>query len=621
MSRAYAKPKLIKEIETEIMVFRVRSVTGYCLVFFALLLLAIRFFILQVVHHQEFHGRSEKNRIMLRALPPSRGLIYDRNGVLLAENVPQFRLELVPEEISDLDKTIQKLSQLLHLSAYEIERFHVDRKLRKRFDSIPLKMQLTETEVAQFAVRRHEFPGVDVVPYSTRNYPERELLAHVIGYVGRIDEQDKKRLEQNQYSGTSHIGKTGIERYYENRLLGKVGYERIEKDVQRRPLRVLSRVSPKQGENLYLSIDVHLQRAAVAAFEGQTGSAVAIDPNNGEILAMVSLPSFDPNLFINGIRPETYNALLNGKDRPLFNRAIQGGYEPGSTMKPFFGLAGLELGLRRPTDSVLSTGEFRIPGSTLVWRDWKKGGHGRVDLVEAISQSVNTYFYQLATDMGIDRSSAFVAQFGFGRITGVDLNGEVGGVLPTKDWKRKKLGQDWYPGETVICGIGQGYWVTTPVQLAHAVATLAMRGEQHTPHLLLATQAEMGELRQPINDGRKEKKVLDIKNSAHFDVVEQGMIAVMHSETGTARAQGYNTDFLIAGKSGTAQRYTRREAGEYNADRVAEFLRHRALFIAWAPAKEPKISVAVVIEHGSSGSKAAAPVARRIIDAYLRPSS
>lgn len=612
------KHKLVKEAAAETAIFRTRAWVGFLLAGLALLVLAGRFFFLQVLKHQEFHGRSEANRIMLRALPPSRGLIYDRKGRLLAENVPQFRLEITPEETQGVDATIARLRRWLAVTPFEVERFQAERALRRRFDAIPLKLQLTETEVAVFAVHRHEFPGVEVVPYSTRYYPQRELLAHVIGYVGRIDAQDKKKLEGSRYSGTSHIGKTGIERYYEDQLLGQVGYERIEKDVQRRPLRVLSRVSPQQGNNLYLSIDLDLQRASVAAFEGQTGAAVAIDPNTGEVLAMVSLPSFDPNLFVNGIRPDAYQALLHGYDRPLFNRALQGGYEPGSTLKPFIGLAGLELGVRRPGDTVLSTGTFRLPNSDQVWRDWKKGGHGRVDLGEAIAQSVNTYFYQLAIDLGIDRMSGYLEQFGFGHPTGIDLEGEAIGVLPTRAWKKARLGKDWYPGETVICGIGQGYWVTTPLQLAHGVATLAARGHAHPPHLLRATQQGMRGPQRPVTP-RAAAAVAFLRDPAHWEAVRQGMVAVMHSSTGTARVQGVGAPFLIAGKSGTAQRYTRRSGGEYDPERVAEFLRHRALFVAWAPADAPRIAVAVVVEHGSSGSKAAAPIARRILDAYLTP--
>lgn len=600
--------------------FRVRAAIGFVVIVLCLLVLSTRFFTLQVLRHDEFHGRSEDNRIKQRALPPSRGLIYDRAGRLLAENVPQYKLELVPEQIADVDDTISRLRAVVAISDDEIERFVEERRLRRRFDSIPVKLQMSETDVARFAVHRHQFPGVEVVPYLTRYYPEGALLAHTIGYIGRIDAADRDRLVDSRYAGTSQVGKSGVERYYEDKLLGQVGYERVETDVQGRALEVLSRTPPRQGNNLYLTIDLDLQRAAADAFEGQPGAAVAIDPRNGEVLAMVSLPGFDPNLFVNGISRRDYEAVLAAEHRPLFNRALQGGYEPGSTIKPFLALAGLELGLRRPEDAVFSSGQFSLPGMSPVWRDWKRGGHGRVDLTESMAQSVNTYFYQLAIDLGVDRMGAYLGQFGFGSVTGIDLNGEGVGVLPTRAWKRANLHAEWYPGETVIAGIGQGYWVVTPVQLASALATLSAGGVHHQPHLLLASQ-------NSIDGGRESARVSApeasfVRNPANIEAIRRAMVAVMHSPTGTARAYGAGAPWRIAGKSGTAQRFTRREAGEYDETRVAEHLRHRALFVAFAPAEDPRIAVAVVVEFGSSGTRAAAPIARRILDHWLsRPGS
>ncbi len=609
------RSRRIKESAHEVALFRRRALVGFAIVLACLLVLSGRFVLLQVVRHAEFHGRSEDNRIKPRALPPSRGLIYDRKGRLLAENVPQYRLQIVPEQAGDVDATVAGLRAVLSISDDELERFEEERKLRRPFNSIPLKLQMSEMDVARFAVHRFRFPGVDVVPYLTRYYPEGALLAHLVGYVGRIDTADRDRLEDSRYAGTSHVGKSGIERYYEDLLLGQVGYERVETDVLGRALSTLSRVPPRQGRNLYLSIDLELQRAAAAAFEGQPGAAVAIDPRTGEVLAMVSLPAFDPNLFVNGISRADYAALLAAPYRPLFHRAVQGGYEPGSTMKPFIALAGLELGLRRPSDTVFSTGEFRLPGLPQVWRDWKAGGHGRVDLNEAMAQSVNTYFYQLAFDLGVDRLGGYLSQFGFGAPTGIDLSGEITGVLPSRAWKRANLATEWYPGETVIAGIGQGYWVVSPLQLASAVATLAQGGVRHPPHLLMASQDGI--------DAARETVVLPpatptfVHTPGNLDAVRDSMIAVMHGPTGTARAFGAGAPWLIAGKSGTAQRYTRREGEAYDETRVAEHLRHRALFVAYAPAQAPQIAVAVVVEHGSSGTRAAAPVARRIIDAWL----
>lgn len=605
----------LKEAGPEAALFRRRALVGFLVVLACLLALTGRYVVLQVVRHAEYHGRSEDNRIKPRALPPSRGLIYDRAGRLLAENIPQYRLELVPEQVGDVDAAIAGLRTVLPISDEELERFDAERRLRRRFESIPVKLQMTERDVASFAVQRWRFPGVEVVPYLTRYYPEGALLGHVVGYVGRIDAEDRQRLESSRYVGTSHVGKTGVERAYEDLLLGTVGFERVETDVRGRALATLSRVPPRQGRNLYLTLDLELQRAAAAAFGGQAGSAVAVDPRSGEVLAMVSLPAFDPNLFVNGISRRDYAALLAAPQRPLFNRALQGGYEPGSTMKPFIALAGLELGLRRPEDTMLSSGEFRLPGLPQVWRDWQAGGHGRVDLTEAMAQSVNTYFYRLAVDLGVDRLGGYLAQFGFGAPTGIDLGGEISGVLPSRAWKRAQLAADWYPGETVIAGIGQGYWVVTPIQLASALATLAGGGVRHSPHLLRETQDGIDAARVP--SALPTARPSFVRSQPNLDAVRRSMEAVMHGPTGTARAFGAGAPWRIAGKSGTAQRFTRRAGAEYDEARIAEHLRHRALFVAWAPSEAPTIAVAVVVEAGNSGSRAAAPIARVILDAWL----
>ena len=605
----------LKDAGPETALFRRRAVVGFVIIFTSLAVLIGRFAWLQIARHDEFHLRSEANRVKLRPLPPSRGLIYDRNGRLLAENVPQYRLELVPEQAGDVDATLERLKSVVALGEEDLARFKELRRLKRRFENIPVRFLLSEAEVARFAVHRHRFPGVEVVPYLTRSYPMANLLAHVVGYVARIDEGDRERLGEARYAGTSHIGKNGIERYYEDMLLGQVGYEQVETDAQGRVLTVLNRVPPHQGKHVYLTLDAELQRAAVAAFEGKPGSAVAIDPRTGDVLAMVSLPSFDPNLFVNGISRRDYAALLAGQARPLFNRALQGGYEPGSTIKPFMGLAGLELGLRTPNDTVFSTGVFRLDGADHAWHDWKKGGHGRIDLHEAIAQSVNTYFYQLAVDIGVDRMETYLGQFGFAAPTGIDLNGEGKGVMPSRRWKQATTGKPWYPGETVIAGIGQGYWVVTPLQLASALATLAAGGERRAPHLLHATQEGINA--PLVRAATTAATPSFVRNPGHTTAVREGMVAVLHGPTGTARASGTGSPYLIAGKSGTAQRYRRSDDSDYDENKVAEHLRHQALFVAFAPAEAPRIAVAVVVEHGSSGSKAAAPVARRIIDAYL----
>jgi penicillin-binding protein 2 len=604
-----------RESITESDRFRARALLGLLAVCLGLGILGARFVYLQVYSYEELHTRSERNRVKPRPIVPARGLIYDRNGILLADNVPAYRLELVPEQVKDLAGTVAGLTEVLGLSEDELERFAAARQGKRRFQPVPIRLRLSEAEVARFAVERHRFPGVDVVPYLTRQYPLGELMAHVVGYVGRIDASDVERLDPVQYRDSTHVGKSGIERFYETRLHGRVGYEEVETNAEGRVLRVLRRVPAVAGEHLYLSIDAQLQAQVAAAFEGQPGSAVAIDPRSGEVLAMVNVPSFDPNLFVQGMSRSQYAELLSAPHRPLFNRAVLGGYGPGSTLKPFIGLAGLESGLRRPGDRILSTGAFRLQGHAHEYRDWRKGGHGWIDLSESIAQSVNTYYYQLALDLGIERLAESMARFGFGAATGVDLAGEGSGVLPSRQWKRERLNQPWFPGETVITGIGQGYWVTTPLQLAQATAVLASGGTWRTPHLLRATRAgfeapvEAYELAPP-------RQVLG-SDPRHLKAVVDGMVATMHGETGTARAAAAGAPYRIAGKTGTAQRVGRTGSESLDPARLAEHLRHQALFVGFAPAEDPRIAIAVVVEHGGSGSRAAAPIARRIFDAWL----
>ncbi|MGD9583718.1 MAG: penicillin-binding protein 2 [Lysobacterales bacterium] len=613
------RPRALKDPVAEVRLFAARAAQGFALIVLALLVLLGRYLWLQVVHHDEYRTRSEQNRIKSRPLPPSRGLIYDRNGVLLAENVLEYRLEIVPERVADVEAVVAAIAQLIPLDADERESFEQLRQTGRRFNSLPLKFHLSESEVARFSVNRHRFPGVEVVPYLKRFYPFGAGLGHVIGYVGRLGSEDRERLDDPRYSATTHVGKTGIERYYEDRLLGDVGYEQVETNAEGRALRVLERIAPRPGQHLHLSLDARLQRLAIEAMAGQPGAVVAIDPRNGEVLCMLSLPGFDPNLFVDGISRKNYAALTQSPHRPLFDRALSGGYTPGSTIKPFMALAGLELGLRTPSDTIWSSGEFHLPNQSQFYRDWKKGGHGRVDLRESLAQSVNTYYYQLANDLGIDRMSAYLGRFGFGAATGIDLHGEALGVLPSRAWKSARIGKPWYPGETVIAGIGQGYWVLTPLQLATALATLASDGVAHRPHLLRATQAGID---APIiaGPGGVDRPAL-IDDPAHLAAVKDGMIAVMHGATGSARAIGQGAPYRIAGKSGTAQRVThaRRVAG---GDRqAAEELRNQALFVAFAPAEQPSIAVAVVVEFGDSGTRAAAPVARQILDAWLLPAT
>jgi penicillin-binding protein 2 len=604
----------IRDVQREAIAFRTRAIVGFLLIFICLGVLAARFAFLQINRHDEFSARSDQNRISIRSVPPARGLVFDRNGVPLAENTAAFRLEVVPEQVKDMRRMLADLGDVIAISDDDIERFDALRRTKHSFDSIILRFKLSEDEIARFSTQRWRFPGVDVVPYLTRAYPLGEEFAHVVGYVGRIDINDAQTLDAARYDGTTHIGKTGIERKYEDDLHGEPGFEEVEVNVNKKEIRKIRRVAPTPGKNIYLTIDARLQKAAEDAFEGRAGSAVAIDPRNGEVLAMVSVPSFDPNLFVNGIGRVDYSTLLNSPDRPLLNRSIAANYTPGSTVKPYLGLGGLELGLRRPEDTVLSTGEFFIPGQSRGYRDDKRGGHGRVDLVQAIAQSVNTYFYSLAYDMRIGRFSDWMGKFGFGKPTGIDLIGEGSGVLPSEQWKRGRMNQPWYPGETVIAGIGQGYWVITPIQLAVADAMMAARGVRHAPHLLRATQSGINV--EPELAPLAPAAPSIIRNPENWEPVLQGMIAVVNGG-GTASGLGKEFPYVIAGKTGTAERFSRTDETWTNIMSVA-VERHQVLFEAFTPADEARVAVVAALEAGRSGSHDAAPIVRKVLDEWLK---
>lgn len=615
MRRRYTKP--MKDVLHESRLFRARTIVGFLAIAACTLVLVGRFAYLQIVHHDEFITQSENNRVKLRALAPNRGLIFDRNGTLLADNRPAYRLELVPEQVSDLDETLNRLSDLLGLTAEELKRFDELRKARRHFQGVAIKFRMTESEVARFAVNRHQFPGVDVVPYLTRSYPFGADLGHVLGYVGRIDARDLERLDATRYSATSHVGKTGIERFYEDLLHGEVGYERIETNAEGRILGVLERTPPQPGRDLYLTLDIRLQQAATKALGNYAGAIVAMHPKSGEVLAMVSLPDYDPNPFVNGVTQKHYQALLDSKRRPLFNRALQGGYVPGSTLKPYIGLAGLELDVVSRDYEMNSIGFYKLPGQSREYRDWKRGGHGLVDMEQAIAQSVNSYFYELAVELGIQRIHDYLQQFGFGDPTGLDLYGEARGVLPSPAWKSGTHGQPWYPGETVISGIGQGFFVTTPLQLTQASAILAMRGQRVTPHL---------RLKQTLQDQpgyqwyeHTDEPPVPQRELANWETIVDGMVGVLHGEHGTARAIVTEPlPYEIASKTGTAQVFGRGDSDEeYDPEELEEDLRHHAVFIAFAPAIDPELVVTVIVEHGGGGAGVAAPIGMEVIQTYL----
>jgi penicillin-binding protein 2 len=594
--------------------FNQRALTAFLIILAAIFLLCLRYIYLQVISYQEYTTRSVNNQVKVIPVPPNRGLIYDRRGRPIAENRPAYRLEVVPEKVSDLDGLIAALGRIVELSPDVVEKFQRNRERYREFDSVPLKFNLSESEVARFAVDRHRFEGVEVVPYLARHYPYGELLTHVLGYVGRLDVDDLNRVDESDYRGSTHIGKSGIERFYEDALHGRSGLERIETNAQGRTLQVLQREDPVHGDDLVLSLDVQVQQAAWDALGDRAGAVVAIDPNDGAVLAMVSKPAFDPNLFVHGISTADYQAILAAPDRPLFNRALLGGYEPGSTLKPFIGLAGLELEVVTPEQQVFSSGHFYLPGQSRPYRDWKKGGHGWVDMLGALEQSVNTYFYQLALDLGIDRYHDYLAQFGFGSSTGLDLLGENAGVLPSRAWKRGRYGLPWYPGETVIAGIGQGFNVVTPLQLANALAALANGGTRFEPRLLYASKRAGNE--QAVKAQSRVAGTIPVADAENWAIIHTGMYRVVHGDQGTARAIRPDSGLRIAGKSGTAQ-VVAQEEDEDMDESTERHLRHHALFIAYAPFAQPSIVVAVVVEHGGGGSREAAPVARAVIDAWL----
>ncbi len=580
-----------------------------------LLILCSRLIYLQVLSHDHYQTLSEDNRVKLQPVPPNRGLIYDRNGILLAENLPSYRLEITPEQIDDMGATLDALATIIEIRDADRSRFEKLLRRKPGFESIPLMFNLSDSDVATFSVNRHRFPGVDITAGLARHYPHGELAVHALGYVGRIDEQALKDIDTSNYRGTTHIGKTGIEKTYEDLLHGTVGLQQVETTAQGRVLRVLNREAPVSGRNLYLTLDSRVQRAAEEAFGDFAGSAIAMDPDNGDVLAFVSQPTYDPNPFVNGIEYSAYQALRENEREPLFNRALRGQYPPGSTIKPFVGLAGLEQGVAGEHSSTYCPGFYTLPGNKRKYRDWKRTGHGTVGLHDSIMQSCDVYFYDLALSLGIDNMNTYLANFGFGRASGIDIVGELAGLLPSREWKRRRHNQPWFPGETIITGIGQGFFLTTPIQLATATAALANGGRILEPNIIYAEQpVDGGELQPRLP---RPRSTITIANQTHWDSVIQSMIDVVHHVRGTAHRIGIDSPYQMAGKTGTAQVFGLKEEEKYDAEAIAEKLRDHALFIAYAPTDEPSIVVAVVVENGGSGGAIAAPIARKILDAYL----
>ena len=605
--------RALKNPRAEADLFRIRALVGFGVVLLCLGGLAAWYFRLQVLQHDDYVTRSEANRIKPRPVVPGRGLIYDRKGRIVADNVPAYRLDVVPDDAGDTKRLLASLSKIVALEPEDIARFEDESRAGRGFRPITLKLRLSEQEVARFAVDRWRYPGVEIVPYLSRVYPYGELLAHVVGYVGRVDKQDLARIGEG--TPYTHIGKTGLERFYEDQLRGKPGFQQIETNVDGRAIRSLGTIPAVPGTDLRLSIDVDLQRAMLLSFGDLEGSAIAVDPRTGEILAMASVPAFDPNLFVNGISHADFKRLNENPSRPQFNRVVLGGVAPGSTIKPFFALAGVDSGTYRVDTRVLSTGMFYIGGQRRGYGDSHRGGHGWTDLRKSIYESVNTYYYKLALDMGIDKIDTYMARYGFGQPTGVDLSGEIEGILPSPAWKAKNAPSQgrWYPGDSAITGSGQGFWKVTPLQLVQATAALADDGWLRRPHLVKDTRtgydAQWTPAPQP-----EARRISD--NPAHLKAVREGMVATVHGH-GTATNIRAGLDYLVASKTGTAQVVSRRGAGAVHPKSLPMHLRHRALFIAYAPADKPTIAVAVAIEGGGYGGSTAAPIARKILDAWV----
>jgi penicillin-binding protein 2 len=605
----------LKDTIRESQAFLNRTIVAGLLVALAVATLAWRMVQLQIIDHEHFTTLSRENRVKVLPLPPTRGLIYDRKGVLLAQNRPAYSLEITPEQVADVEQTITELGRIIEIDEEDLERFRQLRKRKRRFDSVPIRVNLSQDETAQFAVHRHRFPGVDIKAQLLRHYPHDVKTTHVLGYVGRVSQRDLEQIDVSNYSGTSHIGKNGVEKTYESALHGVVGLEQVEVNAAGRKVRTLAQSPPEPGVDVHLHLDIELQEVAMKAFGDNNGAAVAIDPKNGAVLALVSQPGYDPNLFVEGISTKNYKALQQDDSRPLYNRALRGQYPPGSTVKPFMGLAGLERGAIQYDSSIYCPGFFRLPGNTHRYRDWKKTGHGSMDLDSAIVQSCDVFFYKLAYELGVDRIHGFLSQFGFGNRTGIDLTGESSGLLPSRDWKRRARRQPWYPGETLIIGIGQGYFLTTPLQLAAATAAIANNGTFFTPHVVdYLRSRETGE----INPIPPSANVIPIALQQNWEDVRNGMLRVVEGARGTAK-RIRSDQYRIAGKTGTAQVFTVAQDAEYDEETLEKKLRDHALFIAYAPVEDPQIAVAVVVENGGHGGSVAAPIAREIMDAYLLP--
>jgi penicillin-binding protein 2 len=620
----------IKDVHSERRLFISRVVLSIVVSLLLIGTVVARLVQLQVVDHELFSEKSQGNRVRIEPVPPIRGLVFDRKGRVIAENLPAYQLELIPEQVGDIDDTLNRLAAINLIEFEDIERFKELSLSGPRFKPVTLKFRLSEEEIANFAIQRPRFPGVDFRPRLVRHYPSGTSVAHAVGYVGALSTNDLQRLDPAAYAGTSHTGKTGVESSYESDLHGDTGYRHLIANARGRQVpsdtselldTLPDDLTPAPGANVHLSIDLDLQMIATKALEGRRGALVAIDPWTGEILALVSAPTFDPDLFAVGMTTSQYRELRDNPDRPLFNRAVQGTYPPGSTIKPMLALAALETGATNLTRKTVCQGYFTLPNDDHRYRDWKRGGHGPVDLHDAIEQSCDVYFYEISVkkDFGIDAMHEYLDRFGLGTKTGVDLGSESSGLVPSREWKRAAFrsrdDKRWYHGETVIASIGQGYMLATPLQLAAAAAALATRGQRYRPHMVTAVEdALTNELRR-IRPERLPD--VGISNEFYWSTVVDAMHDVMQGPRGTARAVGAGAPYEMAGKSGTSQVVSIAQDEEYDDLELEERQRDHALFISFAPFDNPRIAVALIVENGESGSGVAAPIARSIMDAYL----
>lgn len=577
------------------------------------LILILRLAFLQISQFKRYQTLSLKNQMSIIPIAPPRGVILDRNGILLAENIPVYVLEIIPEHVKDMKKTIARLRELLpSISDDDVNSFNRIKSQNRSFVPIPIKLKLTQEDVAVFASNQYHFPGVNIKARFMRHYPLGEVTAHALGYVGRINIDELRKVDTTNYRATNFIGKAGIEKYYEDLLHGKVGYQMVETDVSGRTLRVINKISPRSGAKLYLSIDMRLQQAAYDALKDKRGAAVVIDSHNGEVLALVSSPSFDPNLFVNGVSTKDYKILSNALQRPLFNRAVRGVYPPASTIKPFVGLVGLDKGYVTPNYEIYDHGKYKLPMASHIYRDWKKTGHGAINFKRAITVSCDTYFYQLGYKMGIAVIEKMLLQFGLGQLSKIDLYEEANGIVPSIHWKRAMKGVSWYPGDTVISSIGQGFMLATPLQMANATASLSQHGARFRPHLIIKTvnsDNDKAKIYKPI----KEQQI-QLNDEANWELVADAMHNVLTSNEGTGYRFGRNPPYPVAGKTGTAQVHSGRQYEKTRYEDIPEALRDNSLFIGFTPVENSEIAVAVVVENDFSAST----VARKIFDTYYK---